>query len=84
MRRRTEARMGGTDLGYGPIRGRAVVGGTDSGAGDRGLAIEFKPRGKVPAELTSTLFFQDVTGKRHLRLDYGYHRGPASPMVEQP
>lgn len=39
-----------------------------------GLCIEFKPRGFVPkGGSTSTLFFQDITGKRHLRLDYGYN-----------
>ena len=39
-----------------------------------GLCIEFFPRGYVPASgSTSTLFFQDITGKRHLRLDYGYN-----------
>ena len=44
-------------------------------SGTKGLAMEFKPRGKDPAGgSTSTLFFQDVTGKRHLRLDYGYYR----------
>lgn len=38
------------------------------------LAIEFSPRGHVPkGGSTSTLFFQDPTGKRHLRLDYGYN-----------
>lgn len=38
------------------------------------LAIEFSPRGYVPkGGTTSTLFFQDPTGKRHLRLDYGYN-----------
>jgi len=42
--------------------------------GTSGLAIEFSPRGWVPASgSTSTLFFQDLTGKRHLRLDYGYN-----------
>jgi hypothetical protein len=42
--------------------------------GTNGLAIEFAPRGRVPATgSTSTLFFQDVSGKRHLRLDYGYN-----------
>lgn len=36
------------------------------------LAIEFKARGWVPkGGSTSTLFFQDPSGKRHLRLDYG-------------
>lgn len=39
-----------------------------------GLAIEFRARGWVPqGGSTSTLFFQDVSGKRHLRLDYGYN-----------
>lgn len=40
--------------------------------GTERLAIEFKARGWVPkGGSTSTLFFQDPTGKRHLRLDYG-------------
>lgn len=39
-----------------------------------GLAIELRSRGWVPAGGSkSTLFFQDITGKRHLRLDYGYN-----------
>ena len=42
--------------------------------GTRGLAIELRPRGWTPAGgSTSTLFLQDPTGKRHLRLDYGYN-----------
>ena len=42
--------------------------------GTNGLCIEFSPRGWVPkGGSTSTLFFQDPTGKRHLRLDYGYN-----------
>lgn len=42
--------------------------------GTQRLAIEFWPRGHVPASgSTSTLFFQDITGKRHLRLDYGFN-----------
>lgn len=42
--------------------------------GTNGLCIELAPRGRVPATgSTSTLFFQDVTGKRHLRLDFGYN-----------
>ncbi len=42
--------------------------------GTNGLAIEFKPRGRVPATgSTSTLFIQGIDGKRHLRLDYGYN-----------
>ena len=39
-----------------------------------GLCIEFRPRGRMPlGGSTSTLFFQDSTGRRHLRLDYGYN-----------
>ena len=39
-----------------------------------GLCIELSPRGYVPkGGSTSTLFFQDISGKRHLRLDYGYN-----------
>jgi hypothetical protein len=42
--------------------------------GTRGLAIELRPRGWTPkGGSTSTLFFQDAIGKRHLRLDYGYN-----------
>ena len=42
--------------------------------GTSGLAIELSPRGWVPKTgSTSTLFFQDITGNRHLRLDYGYN-----------
>jgi hypothetical protein len=42
--------------------------------GTRGLAIELTPRGWTPkGGSTSALFFQDMTGKRHLRLDYGYN-----------
>jgi len=42
--------------------------------GTTGLCIEFTPRGWNPSGgSTSTLFFQDPTGKRHLRLDYGYN-----------
>lgn len=42
--------------------------------GTGGLCIEFTPRGWQPASgSTSTLFFQEVSGKRHLRLDYGYN-----------
>ena len=44
--------------------------------GTSGLAIELSPRGWTPkGGSTSTLFFQDPTGKRHLRLDYGYNVG---------
>lgn len=39
-----------------------------------GLCIELSPRGYVPpGGTTSTIFFQDISGKRHLRLDYGYN-----------
>ena len=42
--------------------------------GTNGLCIELRPRGRVPAGgSTSTLFFQDAAGGRHLRLDYGYN-----------
>lgn len=42
--------------------------------GTKGLCIEFRPRGFVPnGGSTSTLFFQDHSGKRHLRLDYGFN-----------
>lgn len=42
--------------------------------GTNGLAVELSPRGWTPrGGSTSTLFFQDATGKRHLRLDYGYN-----------
>ncbi|MGI8742117.1 MAG: hypothetical protein ACR2NN_06030 [Bryobacteraceae bacterium] len=38
--------------------------------GSNGLYIELQPRNfKGPS--TSTLFIQDITGKKHLRLDYG-------------
>lgn len=43
--------------------------------GSGGLFIELSPRGYVPSGgSTSTLFIQDATGKRHLRLDYGYNK----------
>ncbi|GCB05042.1 hypothetical protein PSUB009319_26730 [Ralstonia sp. SET104] len=42
--------------------------------GTGGLCIELKPRGRIPpGGSTSTLFFQDISGKKHLRLDYGYN-----------
>lgn len=44
-------------------------------SGTNGLAIELTPRGWTPkGGSTSTLFIQDITGKRHLRLDYGYNK----------
>ncbi|XXX77032.1 hypothetical protein WMF30_56225 [Sorangium sp. So ce134] len=43
--------------------------------GTKGLHVELSPRGFVPkGGSTSTLFMQDATGKRHLRLDYGYNK----------
>jgi hypothetical protein len=43
--------------------------------GTNGLAIELSPRGFVPqGGSTSTVFIQDVTGRKHLRLDYGYNK----------
>ena len=46
-----------------------------------GLAIEFSPRGWTPkGGSTSSLFIQDLTGKRHLRLDYGFNK--KSGMLE--
>jgi hypothetical protein len=42
--------------------------------GTNGLCIELKPRGWAPqGGATSTLFFQDATGKCNLRLDDGYN-----------
>ncbi|NML15102.1 hypothetical protein [Azohydromonas caseinilytica] len=42
--------------------------------GTNGLCIEFRARGWTPkGGSTSTIFFQDISGKRHLRLDYGYN-----------
>src|SRR5947207_15892968 len=41
--------------------------------GTNGLCIELTPRGWTPkGGSTSTLFFHDAAGKRHLRRDYGY------------
>ena len=43
--------------------------------GTDGLAVELKPRGWTPkGGTTSTLFIQDMAGKRHLRLDYGFNK----------
>jgi hypothetical protein len=43
--------------------------------GTNGLFIELSPRGWTPPSgSTSTLFIQDATGGRHLRLDYGYNK----------
>jgi hypothetical protein len=49
--------------------------------GTNGLALELSARGWTPkGGTTSSLFIQDIAGKRHLRLDYGYNR--ATGVVE--
>jgi hypothetical protein len=63
------------------VSGSSLVVGTGISAvtripvpGTNGLFVELKPRGWTPKTgSTSTLFIQDVTGKRHLRLDYGFN-----------
>lgn len=64
-----------------PVSGAVAVGTGAASAvripvpGSGGLHIELSPRGYVPkAGSTSTLFVQDITGKRHLRLDFGYNK----------
>jgi len=43
--------------------------------GTNGLAIELTPRGWLPrAGSTSSLFIQEMSGKKHLRLDLGYNK----------
>jgi hypothetical protein len=43
--------------------------------GTNGLALELNPRGWTPkGGSTSSLFIQDITGKRHLRLDFGFNK----------
>ncbi|PCE29116.1 hypothetical protein [Burkholderia ubonensis] len=38
------------------------------------LGIKLRPCGAIPKNgSTSTLFFQDISGRKHLRLDYGYN-----------
>ena len=47
--------------------------------GTTGLAIELSPHGFEPmGGSTSTLFIQDATGKKHLRLDYGWNKNTQS------
>lgn len=65
----------------GEIEGSVTVGGGMGSVvaipvpGTNGLAISLKPNGWIPKSgSTSTLFIQDVSGKRHLRLDYGYNK----------
>jgi hypothetical protein len=41
--------------------------------GQRGLCIELSAR-NFKGTSTSTIFFQDVIGKKNLRLDYGYNK----------
>jgi hypothetical protein len=50
-------------------------------SGTNGLAVELSAGGWTPkGGSTSSLFIQDITGRRHLRLDYGYNK--ASGLVE--
>lgn len=43
--------------------------------GTNGLHLELTPRGWTPpGGSTSTVFLQDATGKRQLRLDYGFNK----------
>lgn len=71
-----------TDARENETSGSAVPVGIGMGAivripipGSGGLYISLTPRGYVPpGGSTSTLFLQDVTGKQHLRLDYGYNK----------
>lgn len=47
--------------------------------GSGGLHIEFTARGWTPPEGSSfALFIQDLTGKRHLRLDFGRRKVPGT------
>lgn len=70
----------GGDLSEDPLSGSVAVG-TGMAAvvripvpGTGGLFVEFTPRGWTPqGGSTSTLFIQDTTGRRNLRLDYGYN-----------
>lgn len=70
----------GGDLSEDPLSGSVAVG-TGMAAvvripvpGTGGLFIELTPRGWTPqGGSTSTLFIQDATGRRNLRLDYGYN-----------
>jgi hypothetical protein len=42
--------------------------------GTDGLCIELRPKGRIPSgDSKSTLFFEDASGDRRLRLDYGYN-----------
>ena len=44
--------------------------------GTQRLCVEFNARGRIPpGGSTSSLFLQDMTGKRQLRLDYGWNVG---------
>jgi hypothetical protein len=69
------------DAEQAPLSGKALI---SSGLGSvvripvpgtNGLAIELTPRGWTPkGGSTSSIFIQDVTGKRQLRLDYGFNK----------
>lgn len=73
---------GGSDANDNGVSGSAFVVGTGIASvaripvpGSNGLFVELSPRGWTPKTgSTSTLFIQDVTGKRHLRLDFGFNK----------
>jgi hypothetical protein len=49
--------------------------------GSKGLAVELTPRGYIPkGGSTQFLFIQDITGKRHLNLDFSFNKN--SQLVE--
>lgn len=77
---RSELARGKETLEEEPVSGKMAVSfGMGSAVripipGTNGLAIELTARGRVPpGGSTSTLFLQDMSGKRHLRLDYGFN-----------
>jgi hypothetical protein len=78
----TLAAADGANSGDNEVSGSAIAVGTGMASvaripvpGTKGLFVELRPRGWTPkAGSTSTLFIQDVTGKRHLRLDFGFNK----------
>ncbi len=69
------------ELSEAPVSGTVPVGAGQAAVaripvpGTSGLHVELSPRSYVPqGGSTSTLFIQDASGKRHLRLDYGYNK----------
>ena len=63
-----------------PMSGAIPIGGGAASVlripvpGTAGLAVELRPKGWVPkGGSTSTVFIQDLDGKHHLRLDYGFN-----------